>query len=277
MRAITSGELAKLREIELEILLEIKRVCTEMGIQFFIESGTLLGAARHGGFIPWDDDIDIGMLREDYKRFLREAPDLLGSGYFLDDPATNSNSLVSFAKVRKHGTLLLEHAASGIGGCQGIWVDVFPWDYVAGEERLFVRTQRRWKFRHKLYGLRSVSVAQSDASPTKRGVRKLAHWTTCVLPKSVYGKILEETAIAPLEQGTTSITCVHYFTALPNIKYADAFPLTTLPFESHEMPAFRCWENYLEQVYGDWRALPPEEKRRRHDIADLSFDESSGE
>ena len=68
------GQLRRLQAVELGMLLEIGRVCAELNIEWFLDSGTALGAARHQGFIPWDDDIDVGMLRADYDRFLEEAP-----------------------------------------------------------------------------------------------------------------------------------------------------------------------------------------------------------
>lgn len=272
MRKLTQEESRRLKETELEVLLEIKRVCTELGIDFFIESGTLLGAARHGGFIPWDDDIDMGMLRGDYERFLAEAQALLGDGYFLDCPVTNPGCLVPFAKVRKRGTLLLEGVSSGSEGCQGIWVDVLPWDFVDGDPAVFARMQKRWLPRRKLYGLRSVPSAASYASAAKKALRKLVHWALCVLPAERYREAFEGVAVPPQESGIISVTCLHYFRKLPNIKYSEAFPLTSLNFEGHEMPAFRCWEDYLKQAYGDWRTLPPEGKRMGHDIAEISFD-----
>lgn len=272
MRKLTQEESRRLRETELEILLEIKRVCFELGIDFFIESGTLLGAVRHGGFIPWDDDIDIGMLRGDYERFLAEGQALLGEGYFLDCPATNPSSLVSFAKVRKRGTLLLESVSADQEGCQGIWVDILPWDYVDGDPALFARMQDRWLPRRKLSILRDVPSAASYAPPAKKILRKLAHWASCVLPAQRCREAFEGVAVPPREDGKVSVTCLHYFTKLPNIRYSDAFPLITVGFEGHEMPAFRCWEDYLKQVYGDWRTPPPEEKRFGHDVVDVSFD-----
>lgn len=272
MRKITAEELDQLKQVELEILLEVKRVCEELDIQFFIESGTLLGAVRHGGFIPWDDDIDIGMIRGDYERFLAEAQAHLRDGYFVDAPSANPHSHVPFAKVRKRNTLLLEHVAVGLGGCQGIWIDILPWDVVDGDEVTLKTTRKKWLVRRKLYGLRSVSKAASYAPLVKKVARKLVHWMACALPASYYKRALESVAKAPRDEDSASITCLYYFSKLPNIRLADALPLVTVEFEGCEMPAFRCWEDYLIQVYGDWRTPLSEPKRRGHDVVDISFD-----
>lgn len=161
---------------------------------------------------------------------------------------------------------------SGGGGCQGIWVDILPWDYVEGDSAVFARMQARWLPLRKLYCLRSSPFAASYDPLVKKALRKLAHWALCVFPIECYRKAFEGVAVPPWEDGISSVTCLHYFRKLPNIRYSDAFPLTTVGFEGHEMPAFRCWEDYLEQVYGDWRTLPSEEKRVGHDIVDISFD-----
>ena len=96
--------LRKLQLAELNILRDIDSVCRAEGIPYFLECGTLLGAVRHGGFIPWDDDVDVGMLRPDYERFLKVAPKALGQGYAVCEPRTNPRCAGMFAKVWKRGT-----------------------------------------------------------------------------------------------------------------------------------------------------------------------------
>ena len=120
--------LRKLQLTELEILREIKRVCLENGIHFFLCSGTFLGAVRHQGFIPWDDDLDIGMLREDYERFCRLAPEKLSPDFCLQNWHTDSAYALPFGKVRKRNTLLVERKSIQLEE-NGIYVDVFPFDF----------------------------------------------------------------------------------------------------------------------------------------------------
>lgn len=122
--------LRKLQLVELEIANEIKRVCVENNIKYFLESGTLLGAVRHGGFIPWDDDMDIGMMREEYEKFLKIAPEKLSSEFILQTWKNEKDYSLTFAKVRKSDTIFLEYEFKDSSMHNGIWVDIFPYDSV---------------------------------------------------------------------------------------------------------------------------------------------------
>ena len=101
--------LRRLQQTEFEILKEFDRICKKHNIQYFLDSGTALGAARHKGFIPWDDDIDVGMLRSDYEHFLEICPKELEQKYFLQTIETDPGCPCLFAKIRKNGTIYQEN------------------------------------------------------------------------------------------------------------------------------------------------------------------------
>ena len=121
-------EIKDVQRVELDILIKVARLCEERGLTYFIESGTALGAVRHGGFIPWDDDIDIGMPRQDYEKFLDIAQKELGDEYFVQTRETDPNAPFSFAKVRKNGTTFIEWNKRNIKMHHGIYIDIFPYD-----------------------------------------------------------------------------------------------------------------------------------------------------
>ncbi len=112
---------------QLEILKEVKRVCMENAISYWLDSGTFLGAVRHGGFIPWDDDVDVGMLRDDYERFLKVCRTELRDRYVLQDWDDTRDYPYCFAKVRKRGTIYREIKAEKLEE-NGVYIDVFPYD-----------------------------------------------------------------------------------------------------------------------------------------------------
>ena len=104
----TKDTLRKVQLKQLEILLEVKRICNKHHIDYQLCGGTLLGAVRHGGFIPWDDDIDITMLRDDYERFLDVAPGEISDRYHIESPESHPNYIFSYCKVRANDTLMVE-------------------------------------------------------------------------------------------------------------------------------------------------------------------------
>ena len=120
--------LRKLQKAEYKILEDIDKLCRENEIQYFIADGTLLGAVRHGGFIPWDDDIDIGMLRKDYNKFIKIAPGLLDEKYTLECWETNQYYGYGFAKVMNNRTKFIDAVSENVKCCKGIYIDVFPYD-----------------------------------------------------------------------------------------------------------------------------------------------------
>lgn len=125
-----------LRKVQLEqlcIAKEIKRVCDENGIQYFLDAGTLLGAVRHHGFIPWDDDLDIGMKRDEYERFCKIAPKALHKEFYWQEWRNDKEYALPFGKVRKRNTIYIEER-SHILTENGFYVDVFPYDYAPTDE-----------------------------------------------------------------------------------------------------------------------------------------------
>ncbi len=125
---MTKDELRKVQELQLGILKEVKRVCEKYKIRYFLDAGTLLGAIRHDGFIPWDDDLDIAMERSEYERFIQVAQRELGTEYFLQTQETDEHYGLPFAKVRLTGTQFLENKSKRSKAHDEIFIDIFPYD-----------------------------------------------------------------------------------------------------------------------------------------------------
>ena len=129
-----SDILRHLHEELKEILREVVRVCEEANIPYFIQGGTAIGSHFFDDIVPWDDDIDLGMTRENYERFLKEAPALLNEQYTLQEFTTEPNTPFYFAKVRKVGTRFVESEWVGLPISEGVYIDIFPYDLVDGDQ-----------------------------------------------------------------------------------------------------------------------------------------------
>ena len=114
--------------VQLEMLDEVERICKKYGLKYFADSGTLIGAVRHQGYIPWDDDIDLAMLREDYETFLKVAPGELKEHLVLQTPYREKNYLRAHAQLRNSRTTGCSREDRKAGYNCGIFIDIFPLD-----------------------------------------------------------------------------------------------------------------------------------------------------
>lgn len=266
-------DLKRVQETALEILQEIVRVCDENHISYFTYAGTTLGLMRHQGFIPWDDDIDLGMMRCDFNRFLEIAPKAFKKGYFLQHYTTEPNTPTYHAKVRKDGTLFVEDYCKDIDMHKGIFVDIMPFDFAPDDK------QERSKYAKKVLRARSVFVSKCTSKVTaeknkykrfiKRIIRSLLH--ICLIPISKdylfnrLDKVLQTYDNKPTKMiGTRGIMVDFY-------KYEDVFPLVKRKFETIEVSSPKNAEAVLTAGFGNWRELPSEEKRYMHAPIKLSF------
>jgi len=131
----------------LDITEEVLRVCRQSGIKCFVQGGTAIGTFFYDDIIPWDDDIDLGMLRPDYDRFVAEAPALLGKDYFMQEFSTEPSTPFYHVKVRRRNTLFVETPYRNMPIEQGIYVDIFPFDRIPDNrymERLHRSEVRFW-------------------------------------------------------------------------------------------------------------------------------------
>lgn len=122
------SKLRQLQLYEIEILDEFVRICEKHSLQYYLVGGTLLGAIRHQGFIPWDDDIDVAMPREDYDRFAEISASELDPQYFYQCPETDPYYFLTYAKIRKYGTEIYEERFKDARFHKGVFIDIIPLD-----------------------------------------------------------------------------------------------------------------------------------------------------
>ena len=168
-RLLKPEEAEQLKKIEYAILKEIKKICDNHNLQFFMIGGTLLGAVRHHGIIPWDDDIDIGLLRKDYQTFIEFAPKELPSYLWVSNYHTDEGMGEPFTKVMDMRGKLVEIFASTSNSPKGIFVDVFPVDHVPDSKI------KRIIHRFKNYELRKLILLDANYNFRKTGIKKVGY------------------------------------------------------------------------------------------------------
>lgn len=259
-------DLKKVQSIELDILKEIIRICEKNNIQYFTYAGTTLGTIRHQGFIPWDDDIDIGMMRDDYEKFLKIAPKHLRKGYTLQHFSIDRNTPTYFAKVRKDGTRFVEHYTKNLNIHHGIFVDIMPCDYIPDNEIA------RDKYIRCVSILRHIFVSKCTAEATfekkrwkkiaKQIVRMGLHAILIPIPKDLIYKTLDRAMRIYNAEPTNTIGSQGSANGI--FKYYDYFPLHEYKFEGITVMGPNNPDRILSAEYGNYMTLPPEHERYTH-------------
>ena len=265
--------LRKVQLVQLEIAREIKRVCEENGITYFLTAGTLLGAVRHQGFIPWDDDLDIAMLKEDYDRFIKIAPEKLNEKYEIQNWHTDSNFPLEFSKIRKKGTVFIEGKGSDKKD-NGIYVDVIVYINYPDNKDEIISVHRKMLNLHRVLLMKCGFKPWYDNGHTNWKKRIGYVWYQMQSLFKSYEKLVKEfEAIQNQFPNTTEnlhgMTETEVFSPLKRVWYHTTIDMK---FEDEFFPVPVGYKNYLKVCYGDYMKLPPENKREnRHQIIDISF------
>lgn len=265
MEEITEN-IKEVQSISLEILKFIDKVCKENDIKYSLCGGTLLGAIRHKGFIPWDDDIDIFMLRQDYDKFLKimDEDSKTNKKYKALHFGENCKDyFYRFTKVVDLDTALTESTYITPQD-MGVFVDIFPMDDVDTKNIKKV-------VKKKDHILRWLTYATNNKNKTnyKSPVKKIAKFIAVAYAKSFgwkhWTKKSEKYATSFNNKGFDHIFA---FSGAYGIK--DVFPksmfdeFVELDFEGYKFPAIKQWDMYLKQLYGDYMTPPPPEKQITH-------------
>lgn len=263
-----ASALKRLQTCELEILKVFASFCEEHDLEWFIDSGTVLGALRHGGFIPWDDDIDVGMLREDYDRFLELASRSFVDGYSVHTPQNTKGLAGMFAKVYKDGTLFETEETREADLRQGIFIDIFPYDPLSSDEGEQGRQRsgaRFWQSVSYLYHSGTIVVPHKGLlGRFERLACKIAHPIVQALftPDKIQCKF--DDAVRSFSAAPSEILLPFAWPNIDGISRDILVPPVMVSFEDSSFPAPCKTECYLELMYGDWRQLPAPEDRRTH-------------
>lgn len=262
--AITEEALSELHKVELQILLDVARFCDEKQINYFLSSGTLLGAVRHRGFIPWDDDVDISMPRKDFEKFIQLSSELPDEYEFqTTNKCPKYPNMV--AKVRKIGTVMKEPAMEHLDINHGIWIDIFPIDKVKNTKYLSVRARI-------VYLLTTAINYKLNVSKPSKLTTKALCYCLSILRVRYLDKL--RTYFMALEENTEG---TKYTSFASNLGYMNLlfgseilFPFSKVEFEGHMFKAPAQPDTWLKSAYGNYMELPKREDRKnRHLVVEL--------
>jgi lipopolysaccharide cholinephosphotransferase len=270
-------QLKRIQKVQLELALEVKRVCEKHQIIFFLAGGTLLGAVRHHGFIPWDDDLDIGMMRNEYDKFIRIAQDELSPQYFLQTWETDKFFGLPFAKIRKNATKFVEKNATKVNSHNGIYIDIFPFDNVPASTSLQKKQNRStYILKRFILAKDGYEVWAAENSLIKRFVYSLisflAHFISLKFLIHSLLKQMTKYNNVYTEDISSIGSSYGYFKQIFKRELFD--DLIELNFENNQLPCPKNYDEYLKHIYGDYMTLPLENKRyNRHSVVEIDFGE----
>lgn len=251
----------------LKILKEIHRVCEENNIQYFLSDGTLIGAVRHNGFIPWDDDLDIGMLRDDYDKFCKIANSKFSEDFFLQSNETDSNYYQSYAKVVLRNTLWVENGTK-TSDIKCLYVDIFPYDKVPPKNDIKLKRHFTIFRLINFFLLSKVGLREHSRTDKNFFIKKIL---ILFLPKKIL--IWYRNHLMTKYRRLNSFYITKYGGNLyKNLNEGTIFNNFILhKFENSEFYIPQNYEVILTKLYGNYMELPPVEKRITHDILAYNF------
>ena len=253
-----------LQEKSFDLLRQVLLICEKWDIPYYLVCGSALGAVKYQGFIPWDDDIDVGFLRPDYERFLEIASKELPQWCFLQNYRTERIFHHTFSKVRDSRTTFIEAGTKALPINHGIYVDIFPIDGYPNRKIKKVI----FEFKHKILNWIRFSILVDSTNPKVRKRNKIL--------RALGINKFHRNAIAALERMYTSCPLessecwCNYGNWQGKKEYAPKWHYgkgTWATFEGLRVRIPENYDAYLTQKYGDWRKDPPVDAQKTHHLS----------
>ena len=265
---LTDEELRQVQEIQQELICEVKRICKKCGIHFNMVGGTMLGAIRHKGYIPWDDDADIGFLRTEYEKFRKACKtELDHEKYYMQDLRDTEGYRWGYGKLRRKNTVFVRLNQEFMPYEQGISIDLMPFDNVPDHKlarkihffRCFLYRKIFW----------SKVGSRTEKSPFIRCLYKIMNCIPMEMVIKSYQRFIDSQ-----QRRKTQLVRILTFPTPKGIYGYERSWYTNLnlyPFEDMMLPGAKDYDGYLQVKYGDYMKMPPVEKRKIHPVSKLEL------
>lgn len=261
----TKTQLIELQKISLDIFKVFISICEKYNLKYYLIGGTLLGAVRHKGFIPWDDDIDVGMPREDYEKFSKIAQENLLDNLFWQTHITDPASPFSFGKIRNSDTTFIELPIKNFKMNHGIYIDVFPLDNYPSDPKKQKKFIKKKKFYLSMistnYYVEKRSFSEKIKTLVKKAMLLFTSQKRIMQKKEKLYKSQTDTLLLANNNGYWGQKEI-----VPADWYGEG---VELEFEGLKVKVPDKYDLWLTQVYGDYMQLPPVEKRVSHHGTDV--------
>lgn len=261
------NNLENLHKTQVEMLKTFIKVCKKLNLQYFLIGGSALGAVRHKGFIPWDDDIDIGMPREDYERFLKEGQSHLPKKLFVQSIYSEPSAPFHFAKIRNSDTTFIESSIKHLDINHGVYLDIFPLDGMGNNKEDLENKHYKYRFLNEIY------VHITKKAKYTSTIRKL-YYTILAIPYNMQTIEQRIQKYATKYSYKKSKFVGNYFgmwgaKEIYEKKWFSNGKETT--FENIKVTIPEDYDSYLKKMYGNYMQLPPEEKRKAPHLEELDL------
>ena len=259
-REYTDQDLRKLQLVMLEMLKVFNNFCIKHKLKYSLYGGTLIGAVRHHGFIPWDDDLDVCMEREDYEHFIQLWKSESIKGFFLQNKETDENFTQTFTKIRKNGTTFLQFESERGKMHTGIFIDIFPHDRIP-QQYLF---RKIYQFYAVIYQLFTREFVPPKSNLCIKFLSKILLMFTSHKFRMNFRKILEKKLKKYNKDKNLEVASTSCLFGIIH-PYPSSFwrgQCVAMKFEDEEFLCAPGWHEALRHEFGDYMKLPPEESRQ---------------
>ena len=265
---MTELEKNKLKQLQIDMLKEFIRICENENLQWFVVGGTALGTVRHKGFIPWDDDIDVAMPREDYDKFMAVAQSYLPNHLFLQNINTDKEYIMNFAKIRDSRTTFVESSIASLKINHGVYIDVFCLDGFPNSKF----SQKTFLFKDYILKLRIGNLFRKNLKVNRSFPKKIVDFILSIFypdyKKTSYirEKLLKKYSYKEYDFIANYCGAWGKKEIMPKSIFGEGVKGT---FEGLDVVLPEKTDEYLTHVYGNYMELPPIEKRVAHHYCDI--------